>query len=212
MTEVYKLTFNPFSENTYIVADETGECIIVDPGCYDPEEEEELAGLIEQKGLRPVKLVLTHSHIDHVLGNSFVCSRYQVPIYAHTLAPKGLQYAEVFGQFYGIRCKPSPEINMLMEEGDVLTFGNTRLESLYCPGHSPDSLVFYHREQGFVLAGDVLFYGSIGRTDLPGGSHEQLLDSIRTKLFTLPPETLVYNGHGPETEIGHEMRTNPFLQ
>jgi len=211
MPEIKKFTFNPFSENTYVVYDETRECIIIDPGCYNRDEQQELADFIAAQNLRPVKVALTHSHIDHVLGNRFVCSRYKIPISAHTLAAKGLGLMETIAKMYGLPAEMSPPADVLMEEGDVLSFGNTSFEMLHCPGHSPDSLVFYHKGSGIAIGGDVLFYGSIGRTDLPGGNYDTLMHSIREKLFLLPDETVVYSGHGPETTIGHEKRTNPFV-
>jgi glyoxylase-like metal-dependent hydrolase (beta-lactamase superfamily II) len=194
-----------------VLYDETGECIIIDPGCYDRDEREELAQFITAKNLVPVKIVLTHSHIDHVFGNKFVHGKYGVPIYAHTLAPRGLSVMERVAEVYGMRAELSPDIDVLMDEGYTLRFGNTELQLFHCPGHSPDSLAFYHAPSGIVIAGDVLFYRSIGRTDLPGGDYGTLIRSIREKLFLLPDETVVYSGHGPETTIGDEKKLNPFV-
>lgn len=212
MLTIRKFTFNPFSENTYVVSDETGDCIIVDPGCYNADERNELDGYISTHHLHPVKLVLTHCHIDHVLGMQHVAEKYGIPIYAHQLAPEVLSMLPQTAMLFGFPSVSAPEPDVLLDEKDTLEFGHTRFQILHCPGHSPDSIVFYQPEEKTALSGDVLFYGSIGRPDLPGGNLETLLSSIRNKLFTLPDEVTVYSGHGPETTIGHEKRTNPFLQ
>lgn len=212
MLTIKKFTFNPFSENTYILSDETKECIIIDPGCYEVYEQETLKKYIEENQLNPVKLVLTHSHIDHVLGNNFIVKQFHIPICGHPLAKQGIQMMPVISKMYGIPAIPSPDITHELNEGDLLEFGNTKMQMLHCPGHSPDSLVFYHNGQKIIIAGDVLFYGSIGRTDLPGGDYNTLMNSIKQKLFQLGDDYLVYSGHGPETTIGEEKMNNPFLQ
>ncbi|MFN8165443.1 MAG: MBL fold metallo-hydrolase [Bacteroidia bacterium] len=211
MLTIQTLTFNPFSENTYILSDESGECIIIDPGCYSAEEKAELSSLISSKSLRPVKLVLTHAHIDHILGNNYVCGKYNIPIVMCEIETQLLQSGPVYGQMWGIECEPSPEPSEFLKDGDILKFGTTELEVLFTPGHSPGSLSYFHRESKRLIAGDVLFRESIGRTDLPGGSFEVLEKSIREKLYSLDDEVIVYPGHGPETTIGWEKGNNPFV-
>ncbi len=212
MTQVLTFESNPFAENTCIVFDETGECIIFDPGCYTAEERAALKKSIEANNLRPVRLINTHCHLDHVFGNAFVAKTWNLGLEIHPGELVVLQRFPQVCQMYGIPyAEPSPEPARFIEAGEIVEFGNTRMEALFTPGHSPASLSFYCREAGFVIAGDVLFYESIGRTDLPGGSMETLLKSIRSQLFTLPNETLVYPGHGPATTIRHEKEYNPFL-
>ncbi len=213
MTNVVRLTFNPFQENTYLVHDETGACAIFDPGCYDAAERDILVSEIERRDLRPVRLINTHAHLDHVFGNRFVAEKYGLGLEIHRGELPVLEAAPRAAMMYGLPVpEPSPEPEAFLEEGDTLSFGHTTLHILFTPGHSPASLSFYHKEAGFVLAGDVLFQGSIGRTDLPGGDLSTLLASIREQLLTLPDACVVYPGHGPPTTIGEERRSNPFLQ
>ena len=211
MLKIDSFTFNPFQENTYVLSDESGECIIIDPGCYDAEEKEELAIFIDSKGLKPVKLILSHAHIDHVLGINFLAGKYGLPIVMNSIETELLKSASIYGQMWGIQVEPAPDPQEFLKDGDTFTFGKTELEVLFTPGHSPGSLSFYHRPTKQLIAGDVLFYGSIGRTDLPGGNFETLEKSIRTKLYTLEDDVIVYSGHGQSTTIGHEKRTNPFV-
>ena len=212
MTQVKVFEFNPFAENTYVVYDETGDCAIFDPGCYTPQEKTALRDFILSEGLRPVRLINTHCHLDHVLGNQFVHREWQLGLEIHRGELPVLERYPAACLMYGIpNAEPSPAPDRFLEAGDVVAFGNTRLEVLYTPGHSPASISFYCREGGFVLAGDVLFMESIGRTDLPGGDFDTLIERIRTQLFTLPDPTVVYPGHGPATTIRHEKEYNPFL-
>ena len=212
MTQVQVFEFNPFAENTYVVFDETGECAIFDPGCFEAGERAQLKDFIEANNLRPVRLVNTHCHLDHVFGNAFVARTWGLELEAHAQEVVFLDRFEMTCQMYGITgAESSPMPGKFLEAGDVLQFGNTRLEILFTPGHSPASLSFYCREDEFVLAGDVLFFESIGRADLPGGNMNTLLESIRNQLFTLPDHTIVYPGHGPETTIRHEKEYNPFF-
>ena len=204
-------TFNPFVENTYVLYDETGECVIFDPGCFDPGEQEQLTDFIESNNLKPVKLINTHCHIDHVLGNKFISEKYNLPLTSHRGEVTVLAMQPQVSTMYGIPYNPSPEITEFLEDGDQLKFGNTVLEVLFTPGHSPASISFYSEKDGVVIAGDVLFQGSIGRTDLPGGDFDTLAKSIREKLYVLPDEVSVFPGHGPKTTIGVEKRTNPFV-
>lgn len=212
MTQVQVFEFNPFAENTYVVYDETGECAIFDPGCYTALEREIMQQFIENNTLRPVRLINTHCHLDHVFGNAFVANTWGIGLEIHAGELPVLERFPQVCQMYGVPfSEESPAPARFIEAGDVISFGNTRLEVLFTPGHSPASISFYDRTNGYVIAGDVLFLESIGRTDLPGGDFDTLLSSIRTRLFTLPDETLVYPGHGPATTIRHEKEYNPFL-
>lgn len=211
MLHILRHTFNPFQENTYVVHD-GGEAVLIDPGCWNSAEELELDRSLERAGVRPVRLVLTHAHIDHVLGNAGVERRHGLRPWMHRNDLPLLEAAPRQGHVYGIPCAPSPQPEGFLDEGDVVALSGGQLEVLFVPGHAPGHIVLYCREQGFVIGGDVLFRESIGRTDLPGGDTDTLLHHIRTKLFTLPDDTVVYPGHGPETTIGHEKRANPFLR
>lgn len=213
MITVKKFTFNPFQENTYLLFDETKECVIIDPGCYEPHEQEELVGFIEANELKVVKLLSTHSHIDHVLGNKFVMEKYGVDLYIHSKDLETLTAVETYAATYGfMNYQPCVSPNNFLEEGEKVSFGSSQLEIKFVPGHAPGHIVFVAKDEKFVINGDCLFHGSIGRTDLPGGDHQTLLDSIKRELFALPNDFVVYCGHGPETTIGHEKQHNPFLK
>ena len=205
-------TFNDFSENSYVLYDDTKECVIFDPGCNTEEERKTLTDFIEANELIPIHLVNTHCHIDHVLGNRFVSDKYDLPLTSHQGEKVVLDMQPQISAMYGVPYDPSPAITKFLDQGDTLTFGNTTLEVRYTPGHSPASISFYCREVGVVIAGDVLFQGSIGRTDLPGGDFDTLAKSIREQLYTLPDETVVFCGHGPSTTVGEEKLTNPFVK
>jgi len=212
MISIKKFTFNPFQENTYVLFDETKECVIIDPGCYESHEEEELDKFITDNELKPVKLISTHSHIDHVLGNKFIMEKYGVNLHVHTKDLDTLMAVVTYAANYGfMEYKPCAEPTNFIKEGEELTFGDSKLEVRFVPGHAPGHVVFIAKEEKFVVNGDCLFHGSIGRTDLPGGDHATLLESIRQQLFTLPDDFVVYCGHGPETQIGFEKQNNPFL-
>lgn len=210
--ELASFVFNDFQENTYVLHDETKECIIIDPGCNNDIEKIRLKEYIIARELTPVKLVNTHCHIDHILGNKFIADTYNLELIAHAGEQVVLDHAMQVAQMYGIHFVGSPNIKETLDEGDELSFGNQKLKVLFTPGHSPASISFYHSESKTLIAGDVLFKGSIGRTDLPGGDHETLLKMIREKFFSLPDDTMVYPGHGPSTLIGEEKRNNPFFQ
>ncbi len=208
---VAQFTFNSFAENTFVLYDDSKECVIIDPGCNNPDEEAILSGFIQENNLTPTKLVNTHCHIDHVLGNQYVSEKYSLSLEAHKGEKAVLDNMQNVASLYGIPYTKSPEITIFLEEGDYLSFGHTRLEIYFTPGHSPASLSFFHRESKQLIAGDVLFQGSIGRTDLPGGNYDTLIDSIKTKILPLGDEVKVYCGHGPSTTVGIERKTNPFL-
>lgn len=209
---IRKFTFNAFQENTFILSDDSNECIIFDPGCSNTQENQELKTYVEEVGLTPVRLINTHCHIDHVLGNKFVSDTWQLPLEAHagevTVLESGLQVS----QMYGIAYTPSPPIAKYIEAGEEVKFGDSTLQTYFTPGHSPASLSFYHQQSKNLIAGDVLFYGSIGRTDLPGGNFDTLIKSIKEQLFPLGDDVIVHPGHGPSTSIGFEKDNNPFLQ
>ena len=211
MLNVKSFVFNPFQENTYIIYNEDGNCIIFDPGCYSSDEQNEISEFIIEHKLTPQLLINTHCHIDHILGNKFIMEKYTIPLWIHKEDLTLLHAAPVYGKTYGVQMIPSPEPEKFLDENDTVKLGNHELQIFYVPGHSPGSICFYSKEYQFIIAGDVLFYESIGRTDLPGGNHEHLLKNIKEKLFKLNDETLVYSGHGPETTIGHEKKHNPFL-
>ena len=185
MLSVRPFTFNPFIENTYVLYDETKECVIVDPGCYELSEKQELAGFIEENGLTPVAIYLTHAHIDHILGNNFIVGKYDIPIYMSKIETELLKSAFVYGEMWGIKVEPSPDATYFIEEGKELKFGNTTLEVFFTPGHSPGSYSFLHSPTNQLFSGDVLFNGSIGRTDLPGGDFDVLEKSILEKIYVL---------------------------
>lgn len=211
MLTVKTFTFNDFAENTYVISDESGECIIIDPGCSHPSEEKLLSGYIEDKKLKPVHLVNTHCHIDHVLGNKFVSDTYHLPLTAHKKETPVLASCTTVAMMYQLSYVPSPDISVFIDEGDVISFGKTKLEVLFTPGHSPASISLLNTEGKILIAGDVLFAGSIGRTDLPGGNFETLTRVIRSKFFILADDITVYPGHGDSTTIGIEKKTNPFF-
>lgn len=212
MLKIDFITFGPFQENTYILHDETKQCVIIDPGCYSNQEKKELRDFIETKELKPVKIWLTHGHIDHILGNAYLARLYDISIQMHKGDVEMMRAAPIYGQQWGIQADASPEPERLLTEGETISFGNTSFSILFTPGHSPGSICFYHTESRTVIGGDVLFRDSIGRTDLPGGDFSILENSIRTKLYTLPDNTVVYPGHGPETTIGWEKMHNSFVR
>lgn len=211
MISIHSFTFSPIAENTYILFDETKACVIIDPGCYDDRERLELADFIKNNGLNPVKLLNTHCHLDHVFGNDFVAKKYNLKVEAHQNEVPVLEAFERSAAMYGLQADPSPAISTFLKEGDQIHFGNSILDILFTPGHSPGSITFYSREQQFMISGDVLFYGSIGRSDLPGGDHATLISSIKKKLVPLGDGFKIYSGHGPITTIGFERVNNPFL-
>ena len=211
MIQIKKFTFNPVQENTFVLYDETGECAIIDAGCYFENERQELDRFIVEKQLTPVRLINTHCHFDHIMGITHCRIKYKLQFEIHSDEASLVEDAASHGDLFGIPVEAIDAPDAFLKEGDQLTFGNSYLQVIESPGHSPGGVVFYNPEQKILIAGDVLFYGSIGRTDLPGGSYERLVGNIKSKLLTLPEETVVYCGHGPETTIGFEKKNNPFL-
>ena len=210
MVRVQSFVFNPFQENTFVLYDETKECIIIDPGCSDEQENLELRRFIDQQKLKVKLLVNTHCHIDHVLGNRFIRDTYKVNLLIHRAEEPVLKAAEVYAPSYGFHDYQHQAPDAFLEEGDMIVVGNQSFQVLLVPGHSPGHVAFYSENNRLLIGGDVLFYNSVGRTDLPGGNHHLLISSIHNKLFTLPDHVKVYPGHGPETTIGFEKKTNPF--
>lgn len=210
--QIKKFTFNGFQENTYIVYNEKS-CVIIDPGCYESYEKKELVDFIASNNLTPKALLLTHAHIDHVLGCSFVLSKYNIDFYIHKDDVFTLNAVPNYAHVYGFPNYTEPIApTHLLNGGEKLNFDGIELDVIFTPGHSVGHVVYYNKAQNFVINGDVLFAGSFGRTDLPGGDMNVLKDSIFNKMFTLPEETVVYCGHGGETTIGQEKRTNYILQ
>ncbi len=209
---VQSITFNPFEENTYFIIAPNNDCIIIDPGCFDDRERQEVKDFITENKLKPVRLINTHCHIDHILGNAFVAEEYKLGLEIHQGELPVLQAGITIAGMYDIPYQLSPDPTSFLTPGSEIIFGGHVLNILFTPGHSPASICLYDEEDEWVIGGDVLFYESIGRTDLPGGDFKTLINSIRTQLFTLPDDVIVYPGHGPETRIGYEKMFNPFLQ
>jgi hydroxyacylglutathione hydrolase len=203
--------FNPFQQNTYLVYDNKGEAFIIDPGNYTSTENTALVEFINEKKLNLSRLLLTHAHIDHVLGNKFIHDTYGLLPEVHKDDVFFIERMVQSGNLYGVPCEQSPSPKAFLNEGDHIKLGDYIFECIHTPGHSPGSISFYNAASKLLISGDVLFNGSIGRTDLPMGDHETLLRSVREKLFVLPDDVKVYSGHGPATTIGHEIRTNPFF-
>ena len=213
MSQVVKLTFGPFQENTYIIYDQTSECVVIDPGCSNAKERDELLKTIADLGLNPVRLINTHCHVDHIPGNPLIATTYGIGLEIHPDEVQVLRDAPDFAHIFQIEMSgDQPPVKAFINEGDVIKFGNTALKVLLTPGHSPGSISFYNETEGYVISGDVLFYRSVGRYDLPGADGGTLFQSITTQLMTLPDDVKVYSGHGPDTTIGSERRHNPFLK
>ena len=210
--KIKTFVFSPFSENTYVVWDGTRECIIIDPGCYDKYEQNILLTFLKEKKLKPVKLLNTHCHIDHIFGNKFVTDTFNLPAEAHVTENSNIQYSADKAILFGVKMEAPYPVTNFINENDTIKFGNSELKIMHVPGHTEGSLIFHNEDEKFAIVGDVLFNQSIGRTDLPGGNYETLIEGIRTKLYKLAPETVVYSGHGETTTIGNEQRNNPFVR
>lgn len=211
MLHIKSFTFNPFQENTYLAYDDQGEAVLIDPGCHTSGERSELEGFITKNGLNVTRLLNTHCHIDHVLGNAWAKKRFGVELWIHEKEIPVLKSVEVYAPNYGFQGYEPTEADRFLVEGEKITVGKEHLNILFVPGHAPGHVVFYHSETKQCIAGDTLFRGSIGRTDLPGGNHQLLLEKIKSQLFSLPEETIIYSGHGPETTISFEKIYNPFV-
>lgn len=212
MIQLRKMVFNSFQVNTYIIYDETGECIIVDPANYEPEEDQALSAFISEHKLKPVLNINTHCHIDHILGINHVKKAFNVPLHTHENEAKLLKNAPLMGKVFGFNVGELPVIDHFISHGEIIAFGNSELSAIHVPGHSAGSLAFYAQEGQFAITGDALFAGSIGRTDLPGGDYDTLIESISSNLFSLPPETSIWPGHGESSTINDEIAHNPFFK
>ena len=211
MLQIKSFQFSPIQENTYLLYNEFNDCIIIDPGCYFDAEKEELAAFIYDNKLNPVMLLNTHCHLDHVFGNKMVAEKYNLTLQIHEKEKAVLAFAPTSGLMYDLPFDNYIGDVILLNEGNHIKLGNDALKILLTPGHSPGSLSFYCQQDKFVISGDVLFKNSVGRSDLPGGNHEQLIKSIKDHLLTLPNDTIVYSGHGPATTVGEERKENPYL-
>jgi len=210
MVKIQRFTFNPFAENTYVVYDETGEAVIIDPGCYERTEKDELAKFIVSENLHLKYLLNTHCHIDHVLGNYFIKEKYKIPFLIHPKDEPVLKAVKAYAPNYGFAAYQEATPDGYLSEQEIIQFGNTTLSVLFLPGHAPGHVGFYHAESLSLISGDVLFQQSIGRTDLPGGNFDILIESIQQKIFLLPDAVTIYPGHGDTTTIGEEKISNPF--
>ena len=211
MLTIKSFEFSPIQENTYILYNEFNDCIIIDPGCYFDAEKEELVAYITDNKLTPKMLINTHCHLDHVFGNKFISEKYNLTLKIHENEKAVLAFAPTSGLMYNIPFDNYKGEFILLSAGDTISLGKDVLKVLLVPGHSPGSLAFYCAEDKFVISGDALFKNSVGRSDLPGGNHEQLIKSIKENLLALPDDTVVYSGHGPVTIVGDEKKNNPYL-
>lgn len=209
--DIHFFTFNPFLENTFVLADETGECAIIDPGCYAASEQSELRQFIQERSLRPVRLLLTHAHLDHIFGNQYIYDTFGLQPELTETEVSVLDAMPEYAMMFGVSATPSPKPGGYLQPGTTTGFGTTELEIIASPGHSPGHVVFYHRQQQVLIGGDLLFQGSIGRVDLPGGDEATMMQSLQQVILPLPDAVEVYPGHGPSTTIGHERISNPFL-
>jgi glyoxylase-like metal-dependent hydrolase (beta-lactamase superfamily II) len=211
MIQIQKFSFNAFQVNTLVLFDETRECIIIDAACYEDGERKELVVFIKKNKLKPIKLINTHCHIDHILGCNFACNYFNIGLDIHKDGEPFLENAVEHGMSFGFSIEPLVKPSNYIVDGDSISFGKSNLKVLYTPGHADGSICLYNEDQKFIIVGDVLFQGSIGRTDLLTGNFEVLKTSIHDKLFTLEDDVQVISGHGPDTSIGFEKQNNPFV-
>ena len=213
MLNVKKFTFNPFLENTYVVTDEFKNAVIIDPGCYYKAEQNELDSYVLKNNLKLKSILHTHSHLDHMFGTAYLADKYNLDLWICKEDLVTYQSYEKVCEVYGVPITFSPNPTpKFFDLKQLIQIDGIKFEILFVPGHSPGHVAFYNKENNFLINGDCLFENSIGRTDLPGGNHQQLIDSIKNEIFILPDETLVYCGHGNETTIKAEKSSNPFLR
>ena len=211
MVEIKTFVFNPFQENTYLVYEENGPCMLIDPGCHFEEEQQQITGFINKHNLTPSYIIHTHGHIDHVLGINFIKQTYGIQAMMHPDDLQVFRGSKEFGRMVGLEIEQPSDPEMHLEDNQTLELGSTRFTVLHVPGHSPGSIALYQKESGIVFTGDALFRRGIGRTDLMGGDYMTLVQSIQKRLFTLPGDTVVYPGHGESTTITEEKEENPVL-
>lgn len=211
MSEIKIFEFNPFQVNSYIVFDETKECILIDAGCYTEKEKKEYADFIEKNQLIPKRLISTHSHIDHILGNTFASQKYGLGIEIHEDGVEFLRASIGYASVFGIHVDEIQKPSGFVKENDIIAFGNTKLRVVETPGHAAGSICLVNDDEKYLFSGDLLFNGSIGRTDLPTGDYDLLLKSVKDKILVLADDYKIYSGHGQETTVGHERKYNPFL-
>lgn len=212
MLTIETFTFNPYQENTYLLIDQEGNCVIIDPGMHSLQEQSYFKDFIVNNNLKPTLLLNTHCHIDHVLGNHFIHENWGLKPNFHEFEVPVLVSVENYAPQMGFRYETSPIPEAFIQDKEIIEFGSHKIEAIFAPGHSPGHLCYYIADQKILIGGDVLFRNSIGRTDLPGGDHQTLLDSIKNRIYTLPEDVEVYPGHGPTTTIGFEKKTNPFVR
>ena len=211
MLKIKSFTFNPYQENTYLIFDDSKEAVIIDPGNYEAYENESISKFIDENKLQLKKIILTHCHIDHCLGNKYLNEKYGAELLIPFDERDLYKNVENIATLFGFANYSHLDENEYLKEKDKIEFGNIKLDVLFLPGHSPGHLAFYFKNDNVCFSGDVLFYNSIGRTDLPGGDHDTLINSIKNKLFLLNPNTIIYPGHGQKTTLKNEMKDNPFL-
>jgi len=211
MIQIEKLVVNPFMLNTLLLYDESSECVVIDPGFSNQNERMRFKNFIAQAGLKPVKLINTHCHVDHILGNKFINNEFGLPLIAHVNETSNLQIADATASIYGLPKPDSPSIGIFLSDGDIIEFGHSKLKVLFTPGHTAGGISLYSEQDKIVIVGDLLFQGSIGRTDFPGGNYDTLIASVNDKIFTLPDDVKVFSGHGNETTVGYERQFNPFF-
>ena len=209
--KIYKFVFSPIDVNSYILSDDSDDCAIIDCGCYDQEENSRLEEFIKDNNLNPVLLLNTHCHLDHIFGNKFILERYGLRTHASEMEEPNRRNAVQHAMIFGLSMEKSPEPAGFLKDNERITFGKCSLTALHVPGHTKGSLAFYSEKDECVFTGDALFAGSIGRTDLPGGDYQTLINSIKNRLFVLPASTVIYSGHGYESTIGDEIKTNPYF-
>lgn len=212
MLQIQGFVFNFASENTYIIYNENKNAWLIDPGNMNEQETKAISDFIINNGLTIQKILLTHAHIDHVLGLQWAFDTFKVPVIMHQEDQEVLDMLQMSGMRFGFQINPVKVDIKYINEGDVLDLDGEQFKIYHVPGHSPGSVVYHNENQKFMISGDVLFEGSIGRTDLYKGNYDQLIEGIRTKLFILDEETQVFSGHGNPTTIGFEKQYNPFLR
>ncbi|MGG5211011.1 MBL fold metallo-hydrolase [Chryseobacterium sp. MIQD13] len=212
MLQIQGFVFNFASENTYILYNENKNAWLIDPGNMNEQETTAIESFISENGLKIGKILLTHAHIDHVLGLQWAFDTFKVPVYMHQDDQEVLDMLQASGMRFGFSVDPVKVDTLYINEGEVLDLDGEKFKIYHVPGHSPGSVVYHNEEQKFMVSGDVLFEGSIGRTDLYKGNHEQLINGITNKLFILDDETQVFSGHGNPTTIGFEKQYNPFFK